>query len=353
MALLAALALHLVLIVVLMAWLKPAQAATPPRQRLIMLEVVQPPPLPVPKPEPVPSPRPLPPQPIKPPKPAKKSNLPPRRARPPAPLPSEAPTTPRPRLSLRMRGLDLNLKADPAGDIPAITAKAPKGRGTPRTEDEAGRVKARVDGWLARTQARNNAKSGQGHPYLYNVLRALDRNFEPTLAMIPKIKRRAPPAYLRAYKAATRRFMKMGSALPFEPGNMGVEVIPPKLLEGFAEIAQAVRDDGGQQLTSEICLRVTPGDVPEVETRGSSGVRKLDALAASALNIALRQLAGAAPADVAPGRACYTFTIRFGRDLPRLGLSCAFDISLGKFGCSLPGKEWMNKQVALDALYLR
>ena len=57
-ALLAALALHLVLIVVLMAWLKPAQAATPPRQRLIMLEVVQPPPLPVPKPEPVPSPRP-------------------------------------------------------------------------------------------------------------------------------------------------------------------------------------------------------------------------------------------------------------------------------------------------------
>jgi hypothetical protein len=357
-ALLAAVALHVVLIVVLMAWLKPAQAATPPRQQLIMLEVVQPPPLPVPVPAPVPSPTPLPPQPQKPPKPPKKQNRPPRRPRPPAPLPNKAPTTPGPRLSLRMRGLDLTLKADPAGDTSVgdartITMKVPPGRSAPRAEDEAGRVKARVDSWLARTQARNNAKSGQGHPYLYNVLRALDRNFEPTLAMIPKVKRRAPPAYLRAYKAATRRFMKMGSALPFEPGNMGVEVIPPKLLEGLAEIEQAVRDDGGQQLTAEICLRLNPGAVPEVETRSGCGVRKLDALAASALDTALRQLAGAAPADVPPGRACYTFTVRFGRDLPRLGLSCAFDTTLGKFDCSLPGREWMNKQVALDALYLR
>ena len=252
-----------------------------------------------------------------------------------------------------MRSLELNLREDPAGEPRAAPPRdAPTQKGGPPGERQGNRVKGRVDGWLARTQARGNVQSGRVHPYLHNVLRAMDRNFEPNLAMIPKTRRKAMPAYFRAYQAAAQHYAQMGQALPFEPGNMGDEVTPPKMLAGLAEIGAAVREEGGKKLTAEICLLMRPGALPQVDSRRRCGVPRLDRLANKALETALRQLAHPAPPDMPPGRACYTFTVRFGRDLPRLGLSCSLDLTQGKFGCGLPGGEYLSKQVRLTHLFL-
>lgn len=353
-ALLAALALHLLFLFVLMAWLRPAQAAARQETRLVMVDVIHTLPELAPKPEP-----PQPPRPLK----AKRSRSRPPRSPRSTPSHDTAPPPPRgepapgsePELSLHMRApaLDLNLQQDPAGETPGGAHRdAPPGERAPGAESEASRVKGRVDDFLARTQALGNVRGGRAHPYLYNVLRALDRNFEPDLSMIPKTRRKAIPAYFRAYKAAATHYANMGQALPFDASNMGDEVIPPKMLEGFAEIEQAVREEGGQVLTAEVCLLMRPGAMPRVDTRRRCGVRELDRLTNQALDAALRQLARPAPTDMPPGRACYSFTVRFGRDLPRLGLSCGLDLALGTFSCGLPGGEYLAKQVNLTRLYL-
>ncbi len=246
-----------------------------------------------------------------------------------------------------MRALDLDLQRDPRGDVaPAPPTKPGPGEG------EASRVKRRVDRFLGDAQARGAARSGRAHPYLFDLLRAVDRNFEPDLSLIPKVKRRAPPAYFRAYKAAIKQFMKMGSALPFDPSKMGEEVTPPKLLVGQAMIAEAVMKEGGQLLTNEICVEAKPGALPVVASRRRSGVRALDRLADRAMATALRQLHDPAPADMPRARACYRYEVRFGRSLPRIGLSCSFDITLKEFGCKLPGGEFLTKKVGLARLYL-
>ena len=348
--LLAALALHLLLFLIL-SRLGLAHAAR--LERSVEVELIhvpqpqhQPQPQPQPQHQPQPQSRPQPqPQPQK--RPAPKSRPPkpdPRsrsRSRPPAPDPLS--------LGMRSPSLDLSLQRDPAPEAPTAPGETPALPG----ESESARMKKRVDGWLARTQARGRVESGRVHPYLYEVLRALDHNFQPTLAMIPKIKRRAGPAYLRAYKAAVSQYNSMGQALPFDPSIMGETVTPPKLLEGFNQIEQAVGETGGQQLTVELCLRVQPGEPPRLDSSRRCGVRALDRHARRALDTALRQLAAAAaaPSDLPPGRACYNFRVRFGRDLPRIGLSTAFDLLLGAATGRLPGAEWFNRRVSLELLY--
>jgi len=257
---------------------------------------------------------------------------------------------------MRPSSLDLSLQRDPSSETPTPPGETPGLPGeTPGlpAEPESTRAKRRIDNWLAQTQARNRVKSGRVHPYLYNVLRALDRHFQPTLAMIPKIKRRAGPAYMRAYQAAVSEYNKMGEALPFDPSTMGVEVIPPKMLEGFNQIEEAVGESGGQQLTAELCLRVRPGEPPRLDSTSRCGVRALDRHVRRSLDAALRQLAAdpGPPPDLPPGRACYSFRVRFGRSLPRIGLSTAFDLILGAATGKIPGGEWFNRRVSLELLY--
>ena len=207
-----------------------------------------------------------------------------------------------------------------------------------------------MDRWLGADQAASNVAHGRVHPALYDLLRRADRNYGPTLAMVPRRMRRPRRAYYRAYLAAVEQFNKMYSALPYDSHSTGEVVMPLKLLAGNRLINEAVIKNGSQQLATEICLAAEPGRAPAVKSVHPSGVGALDRLAREALVKAFP--VGPLPADLPRCTACYRFGVAFGRTLPAPYSGCTFTGLLHNFKCTDQGSEFFFKKVRLVKVYL-
>jgi hypothetical protein len=243
-----------------------------------------------------------------------------------------------------MRPLDLSPSADLfAGEVP----QDPRGRTLSRPrgderEDEASRVKARVDRWLREDEGRRNVRHGRAHPALFAVLRRAQRLFAPTEKMIPGRLRDPKREYLSAYTAGIAAFNKMGQALPFDYHDFGQEVTPAKMLAGNAFIKKHTVSEGSQELVTEICIEAVPDGRPLVKQQRSSGAKAVDRHARQAMD---RALARAMPADLPQTAACYRFKVAYGRVLP----TPSVDYLCGLF--TSPGGKYMTHEVRLVAVW--
>jgi len=252
------------------------------------------------------------------------------------PRPPHSATAAGPAMSLRMRGLDLS----PSPDL--FAAEAPRAGPAPRRDDgatEAARVKARIDGWLKEDAGRRYVAEGRSDPALFTLLRRVQALFSPTEQMIPARARHAGREYLRAYAAGIEAYNKMGRAMPFDHGDYGQEVTPPKMLEGSAQINQGVAKNGSAHLITEICISTPRGARPVVDRQRASGSRAFDDHARRALETALARV------DLPAVAACYRFDLAFGRSLPTPSL----DYLCGVW--SNPGGKRMSHSVRLVAAW--
>ena len=162
--------------------------------------------------------------------------------------------------------------------------------------------------------------------------------------------RRPRRAYYKAWQAAVKQFNKMYSALLYDSHSTGEVVLPPKLLAGNRMINEAIVNNAGQKLATEICVLAHAGRAPAITSLRSSGVGALDRLARGALVKAFpsRPLPAAMPSSTA----CYSFGVNFGRSLPTPFSSCTFTALFQNGKCLEQGGEFLLKKVGLVKVYL-
>jgi hypothetical protein len=192
---------------------------------------------------------------------------------------------------------------------------------------------------LARAEAaRANQAHGKAPPQAFDLLREIERRYQPSHALVADLSR-AEAGKSREGQRWLGRYL--GGFLEQRPGEGARPFAPDAAFRRALESAAL-------DWAARVCVGFDEAGAPEVELEAPSGIAALDRLAREiVVQAADRRRAGLSHAV----RACYKFSARLARVPPVPILACGFDAHW-RPECVYPLKELASTRVELDGIEL-
>jgi hypothetical protein len=212
----------------------------------------------------------------------------------------------------------------------------------------------RLAAQLREANGRVNVEQGHVQPFLYDVVRAAQRDFKPAEGRLyadprsPNTVARAARAWAHeAFIADPRYLAWQRSFAAKQAAAHGGALDEADVLRKYG---QMIDDNaaGNAPIASVICVVLRPDAAPRIEVSASSGNGELDRVAITSLTRA----AGRQPLDpgLRPQRACYHFAAAVERAAPLFISGCTFDEAKLTWGCYYPAMKVLRTNVTLASV---